>query len=174
MIKGWDYSWAKIVDADTIYKTVLFIFLAPIIGIIISVFITIVTIMRNIWWRLLIISLVTFATVLMFDQFEHSKMTENVQKFYGVDKYKKEVKTITAELEEKKGDSVLLAKLELNKEKLAKSTETVDLIQPILENYDQLGAKKIAKIVNDSGWLKTPATSKIKDCLLYTSDAADE
>ena len=97
MLKGWDYSWAKIVDADTIFKTVLFIFLAPIIGIIISVFITVVTIMRNVWVRLLIISMVTFATVLMFDRFEHSKMTENVQKFYGVDKYAKEVKSISAE-----------------------------------------------------------------------------
>ena len=58
MIKGIDYSWAKIVDADTILKTILFIFLAPIIGIIISIFITVVTIMRNVWWRLLIISLV--------------------------------------------------------------------------------------------------------------------
>jgi hypothetical protein len=90
-------------------------------------------------------------------------MTENVQKFYGVDKYKKEVKTISAELEEKKGDSVLLDKLALNKEKLAKANETVNLIQPILDRYDELGAYKIAKIVKDSGWLKTPAASKIKD-----------
>ena len=163
MLKGWDYSWAKIVDADTIIKTVLFIFLAPIIGIVISVFITVVTIMRNVWVRLLIISMVTFATVLMFDRFEHSKMTENVQKFYGVDKYAKEVKSISAELELKKGDSVLLSKLELNKDKLAKATETSKKIQPILEKYDELGASKIAKMVSDSGWLKTPAVSKIKD-----------
>jgi len=163
MLKGWDYSWAKIVDADTIIKTVLFIFLAPIIGIVISVFITVVTIMRNVWVRLLIISMVTFATVLMFDRFEHSKMTENVQKFYGVDKYAKEVKSISAELELKKGDSVLLSKLDLNKDKLAKATETSKKIQPILEKYDELGASKIAKMVSDSGWLKTPAVSKIKD-----------
>ena len=162
MLKGWDYSWAKIVDADTIIKTVLFIFLAPIIGIVISVFITVVTIMRNVWVRLLIISMVTFATVLMFDRFEHSKMTENVQKFYGVDKYAKEVKSISAELELKKGDSVLLSKLEVNKDKLAKATETSKKIQPILEKYDELGASKIAKMVSDSGWLKTPARQWMK------------
>jgi phosphate/sulfate permease len=97
-------------------------------------------------------------------------MTENVQKFYGVDKYKKEVKTITAELEEKKGDSILLAKLALNTEKLAKANETVDLIQPILEKYDELGAYKIAKIVKDSGWLNTPAVSKIKDAARNAND----
>ena len=170
MIKGIDYSWAKIVDADTIIKTILFIFLAPFIGIVISVFITVVTIMRNVWWRLLIISLVTFATILMFDRFEHSKLIENVQKFYGIDKYTKEIKAINNELVEHKGDSILLAKLALNKDKLAKAEETVQKIQPILDRYDELGPSKIAAIVNDSGWLKTPAVSKIKDAARNAND----
>ncbi len=170
MIKGIDYSWAKIVDADTIIKTILFIFLAPFIGIVISVFITVVTIMRNVWWRLLIISLVTFATILMFDRFEHSKLIENVQKFYGIDKYTKEIKAINNELVEHKGDSILLAKLALNKDKLAKAEETVQKIEPILDRYDELGPSKIAAIVNDSGWLKTPAVSKIKDAARNAND----
>jgi tetratricopeptide (TPR) repeat protein len=106
----------------------------------------------------------------MFDQFEHSKMTENVEKFYGVDKYKKEIKSISAELEEKKGDAVLLAKLELNQEKLAKATETAEKIQPIIEQYDELGPEKIAKMVKDSGWLTTPAISKIKDAARNAND----
>ena len=170
MIKGIDYSWAKIVDADTIWKTVLFIFLAPIIGIVISVFITIVTIMRNIWWRLLIILLVTFATVLMFDQFEHSKMAENVQKFYGVDKYTKEVKTIKAELGEKKSDTVLLKKLATNEEKLAKANENFEHVKPLLADFDNLGANKIAKLTADSGWLKAAAVSKLKDAVRNAND----
>jgi PiT family inorganic phosphate transporter len=170
MIKGIDYSWAKIVDADTIWKTVLFIFLAPIIGIVISVFITIVTIMRNIWWRLLIISLVTFATVLMFDQFEHSKMAENVQKFYGVDKYTKEVKSIKAELAEKSGDTILLKQLATNEEKLAKANENFEHVKPLLADFDNLGANKIAKLTADSGWLKTAAVSKLKDAVRNAND----
>jgi len=170
MVKGWDFPWSKIVDSATIFKTVMFIFLAPIIGFVISVFITVVTIMRNIWWRLLIISLTTFATVLMFGQFEHSKMTENVQKFYGVDKYSKEVSTITADLLEKKGDTVLLAKLALNKEKLAKATEHVNHIAPYLNQYDVLGADAIAKTAQDSGWLKTAAASKLKDAVRNAND----
>jgi PiT family inorganic phosphate transporter len=170
MQKGIDYSWAKIVDADTIIKTILFIFLAPLIGIVISVFITVVTIMRNVWWRLLIISLVTFATVLMFDQFEHSKLTENVEKFYGVDKYSKEVKTLTAELAENKGDSALLSKLASNKVKLETAKATVDQIQPLLEDYDKLGHDKIASIVYSKGLLTTPAISKIKDAARNAND----
>lgn len=176
MLKGIDYSWAKIVDADTIIKTILFIFLAPLIGIVISVFITIVTIMRNIWWRLLIISLVTFATVLMFDYFEGAKLTENVQKFYGVDKYSKEVKSLEEELKDanKKGaalpDSNLVHKIELNKEKLAAANEAVEKIQPLLDDYDHLGHEKIAATVYQQGLLSTPAVSKIKDAARNAND----
>jgi PiT family inorganic phosphate transporter len=170
MTKGINYPWAKIVDADTIIKTVLFIFLAPIIGILISVFITLVTIMRNIWWRLLIISLATFATILMFDRFEDSKIHENVQKFYGIDKYKKEVSTLKSELADHAGDTVLMAKLKLNEEKLAKANATYELVNPYLSKYDKIGANQIAKIANDSGWLKNAAASKIKDAARNAND----
>jgi PiT family inorganic phosphate transporter len=170
MIKGIDYSWAKVVDADTIIKTVLFIFLAPIIGIVISIFITVVTIMRNIWWRLAIISLATFATILMFDKFEDAKIHENVQKFYGVDKYSKEVKTLKEELKMHPGDSVLMANLILNEDKLAKATETYNHISPSLSNYDKLGANAIAKTASDSGWLKNTAASKLKDAARNAND----
>ena len=170
LLKGFDYSWAKIVDTDTILKTVLFIFLAPVIGIIISVFITIVTIMRNIWWRLAIIILTTFATVIMFGQFQHSKMEENVQKFYGVDKYSKEVATIKSELTEKQGDTVLLKKLATNEEKLAKANENYEHVKPMLADYNKLGADKIAKITADNGWLKTAAASKLKDAVRNAND----
>ena len=37
-IKGWGLSWAKIVDTDVIIKTILFIFLAPLIGMVVSIF----------------------------------------------------------------------------------------------------------------------------------------
>ena len=170
MIKGFDYSWAKIVDTDTIFKTVLFIFLAPIIGIVISVFITLVTIMRNIWWRLVIISLATAATIFMFDRFEDSKIHENIQKFYGIDKYSKEVASIKEELTHHQADTVLLAKLKLNEEKLSKANDTYHHIEPYLSKYDKLGAAAIAKTANDSGWLKNAAASKIKDAARNAND----
>ena len=163
MIKGFDISWAKIVDADTIMKTVLFIFLAPIIGIIISVFITIVTIMRNIWWRMLIISLATLATVLMFDVFENSKINENVKKFYGIDKYKKEVVSIKEDLLKTPNDTMLLAALSLNEEKLNKANTTYELLHPLLDNFDNSSANKIAATAKQNGWLESAAVSKLKD-----------
>jgi len=170
MIKGIDYSWAKIVDADTIIKTILFIFLAPIIGIIISIFITVVTIMRNVWIRLCIISVVTFATVLMFDYFEGSKMNENVQKFYGIDKYKKEVSNINEELKTNKSDTILLANLAMNEEKLFKATAFYEQIKPSVDNFDALGADSIAAMANANGWLAGVAVSKLKDEVRNAND----
>ena len=91
MQKGIGYNWGKIVETDIILKTIIFIFLAPLIGMSISIFITVVTIMRNVWLRIAIISLATFLTVLLFDHFESSKMNENLEKFLKIDKYKKEL-----------------------------------------------------------------------------------
>jgi len=170
MIKGFDFPWSKIVDADTIMKTVLFIFLAPIIGIVISIFITVVTIMRNVWLRLLIIAAVTLGTVLIFDNFEESKMNENVQKFYGIDKYKKEVGNLKEELAKNANDTILLSKLALNEEKLAKATETFNHIKPYVDNFDNLSADKIGKTAQDSGWLKSVALSKLKDAVRNAND----
>lgn len=169
-IKGIDYSWSKIVDADTILKTVLFIFLAPIIGIIISVFITLVTIMRNIWWRLFIITATTLLTAFLFDYFENSKMNENAQKFFSIDKYKKEISVLTAELEEKKNDSMLLSKIEATQEKLDKATANFNHIHPYIEQFDKTSAKHIAKVAKDSGWLNSIAVSKLKDAVRNAND----
>ncbi len=169
-VKGINFSWSKIVDADTIIKTVLFIFLAPIIGIIISVFITLVTIMRNIWWRLFIITATTLLTAFLFDYFENSKMNENAQKFFSIDKYKKEISVLTTELEEKKNDSVLLAKIESAQEKMEKAKANFDHIHPYIENFDKTSANYIAKVAKDSGWLNNIAVSKLKDAVRNAND----
>ncbi len=169
-IKGVQFSWAKIVDAETIIKTILFIFLAPIIGIIISMFITVVTIMRNIWYRIGIIVVTTLLTAFLFDYFENSKMNENAEKFYGIDKYKKEVSTLRSELAENKADTILLKKLTLAEEKLTKATTSFNLVHPLIENFDNTSADYIAKVAKDSGWLDQIAVSKLKDAVRNAND----
>ena len=169
-IKGINFSWAKIVDADTIIKTILFIFLAPLIGIITSMFITVVTIMRNIWFRIGIIILTTLLTAFLFDYFENSKMNENAEKFYGIDKYKKEVSTLRSDLAENKADTILLKKLTLTEEKLTKATASFNLVHPLIENFDNTSANYIAKVAKDSGWLDQIAVSKLKDAVRNAND----
>ena len=169
-IKGINFSWAKIVDADTIIKTILFIFLAPLIGIITSMFITVVTIMRNIWFRIGIIILTTLLTAFLFDYFENSKMNENAEKFYGIDKYKKELSTIQSELAVNSADTALLKKLNLTEEKLTKATASFNSIHPLIENFDNTSANYIAKVAKDSGWLDQIAVSKLKDAVRNAND----
>ncbi len=169
-IKGINFSWAKIVDADTIIKTILFILLAPLIGIVTSMFITVVTIMRNIWFRIGIIVVTTLLTAFLFDYFENSKMNENAQKFYGIDKYKTEVAGIKYDLNENKADTILLKKLQLTEEKLTKATASFNLVHPFIENFDNTSADYIAKVAKDSGWLDQIAVSKLKDAVRNAND----
>jgi PiT family inorganic phosphate transporter len=173
-IKGMNFSWAKIVDADTIIKTVLFIFLAPLIGIVTSMYITVVTIMRNIWYRIAIIVVTTLLTAFLFDYFENSKMNENAQKFYGIDKYKTEVAALKSELTNLNGygetDTILSKKLQLTQEKLTKATASFNSIHPFIENFDNTSASYIGKVAKDSGWLDQIAVSKLKDAVRNAND----
>jgi len=167
--KGLNFPWSKIVDSHTILMTVFFIFLAPIIGIIISVFITVVTIMRNLWIRIAIIIAVTLGTAVLFDNFENNKLHENVQKFYGIDKYTKEIAALNEDLVSKK-DAGLEAKLAATQEKLDKANVYYNHITPLINDFDNSSANAIAKIANDSGWLNSAAASKIKDAVRNAND----
>ena len=144
-LKGIGYSWAKIVESDIIIKTILFIFLAPIIGGCISIFITIVTIMRNVWLRVGIIVLATFLTVLLFRNFQHNKMDENLQKFLTIDKYEKSVKESLAQKAANPSDTVAINNYNTAKAKLDKARPDYDSIISLIKNFRVLGAKKIAK-----------------------------
>jgi PiT family inorganic phosphate transporter len=167
--KGLNFPWSKIVDSHTILMTVFFIFLAPIIGIIISVFITVVTIMRNLWIRIAIIIAVTLGTAVLFDNFENNKMNENVQKFYGIDKYTKEIATLNEDLAGNK-DAGIEAKLKATQDKLDKATVYYSHVKPLINNFDNSSANEIAKTANDNGWLNSAAASKIKDAVRNAND----
>ncbi|MCE2786972.1 MAG: anion permease [Bacteroidota bacterium] len=121
-------AFGSVIELDKITKTVLFIFLAPIIGMLISMSITLITIMRNTWLRIAIILLAAVGTWILFDKLEKNKMTENVAKYYQLDKFKKE-----------SGKSV---------EALAKFDSVQALVKvttPLINEYDSKGANWIAE-----------------------------
>jgi inorganic phosphate transporter, PiT family len=162
-VKGWGVSWSKIVEFDIIIKTVFFIFLAPIIGMLVSIFITIVTVMRNIWYRLGIIAAATILTVFLFDYFEQSKMEGSLKKFLKVDKYENDIAKAKEGLAKKPTDTVLLKDLAIAEEKYNKSQPNYKGIKALIKDYDNLGANAIAKTAFDNGWLKDIAASRLKD-----------
>lgn len=161
--KGFDIHWREIVESDTIFKTILFIFLAPLIGMTISIFITVVTIMRNVWIRIGIIALVTFLTVLMFDKFENDKMNETLVKFIKLDKYKTELAEANDKLKTAPTDSTNIIAYSKAEEKFSKSKIIYDSISPMIDDFDNLGAEKIAHKAYESGWLKEIEISRLKD-----------
>ena len=169
-VKGIGISWGKIVESDIIFKTIIFIFLAPLIGMVISIFITVVTIMRNVWLRIGIIALITIFTVFLFDMFESSKMDENLQKFLKVDKYEKEVKETLAKKEKNPNDTTYIKAYNTAKEKLDKAIPNYNKLALLVDDFDKLGAKNIAKQAIDSGWLKDIEASRLKDDVRNAND----
>lgn len=127
MVKG-AIGIPSIVEMDKISKTILFIFFAPVIGMTISMFITLVTIMQNLWYRIAIITLASVGTFLLFDVLEQSKLSENLEKFYSIDKLKKEV-VLNPE----------------SKIKLDSSLQLVNNAEPFLSEYNSLGATGLAQ-----------------------------
>ncbi len=170
LIKGIGFNWGKIVESDIILSTIIFIFLAPLIGMGISIFITIVTIMRNIWARIGIIAFVTFLTVLLFDKFETGKMDENLQKFLKVDKYKKEVEETLSKIELNPNGTIELKAYNTAKEKLDKALPNYNNIKVLVNDFDKLGATAIAKQATENGWLKDIEASRLKDDIRNAND----
>jgi inorganic phosphate transporter, PiT family len=160
---GFTLTLDKIVDSPIILVTVAFIFLAPLIGMLISMFITTVTVIQNIWLRFLIIALATFATVLLFDKFENNKMNEGVAKFFKVDKYQKDIAAAEYKLGQNATDEKATEDLKSAQEKLTKVKPSYEKIVVMLKDYNTVGAAKIAQDAYDQGLLHDIAPSKLKD-----------
>lgn len=117
-----------IVEMEKISKTIIFIFLAPLIGMTISMFITLVTIVQNVWKRIAIILIAAIGTFFLFDTLEQNKLAENLNKFYKVDKLKVEVE---------KHPEV--------QSSLDSAKHFVALGKPLLSQYNTLGAEALAQ-----------------------------
>jgi PiT family inorganic phosphate transporter len=161
--QGGVVSLDKIVENQTIIKTILFIFFAPLIGMFISIFITIVTIMRNMWARIGIILFVTGLTVWMFDRFEESKMKEGAQKFIKLDKYKADFEKASLASEKEPTNDKQKKALETAEQKLNKAKEVYKEIEPLVIQFDQIGADSIASYAYQQGLLDEIEISKLKD-----------
>lgn len=125
-------SLADVVENDKITKTLLFIFLAPLVGMFISMFITFVTMVRKVWVRVGIIVLASIFTWILFTYLQHGKLQDNLAKYYKADILAKAVEedpSMTAEYE------AALARVEAAK--------------PYLVGFNTKGGKVIAQDIHD-------------------------
>ncbi|HYG52045.1 MAG TPA: inorganic phosphate transporter [Flavobacteriales bacterium] len=148
MSKG-ETVFSNVIELEKILKTVFFIFLAPLIGMVISMFITTVTVMRNTWIRIAIIIFCTIITWFLFDRFEYNKMDENLAKFFKVDKYKKELARDPSNEE--------------IREKLEKAKKNYAEALPFIKEYNVIGAKGVAEKISAKVPLGDIEVSKLKD-----------
>ncbi|MBP7408413.1 MAG: inorganic phosphate transporter [Flavobacteriales bacterium] len=121
------FSLGEVVENDKITKTLLFIFLAPLVGMVISMFITFVTIVRKVWTRIGIIVIASVATWFLFTHLQQGKLEENLQKFYKADVLKKEAAEDPARMADYQA-----------------AQKRVDAAMPYLVKYNTQGGKGIA------------------------------
>ncbi len=119
-----------IIEIKKISEIILFIFLAPLIGMAISIFMTIVTIIQNFWLKIGIIIVVSVITWFLFAQFEQNKLKENITKYYKIEALKKEAKN----------DPTKQIKYD-------QAVQKIDKILPYLKEYKSLGAEKLTATI---------------------------
>ncbi len=146
--KGW-VAFSSVVEMEKIIKTVLFIFLAPLIGMVISMFITIVTMQRKFLIKTAVIMAAGISTWFMFEHFKYEKMDENLANFFRVAKYKKEVAS-------KPKDSTALAKLN-------RANENHNKAIVYLKEYPRVGAQGVANLIAEEVPFADLEVSKLKD-----------
>jgi inorganic phosphate transporter, PiT family len=151
--KGW-VAFTSVVELEKIVKTVLFIFLAPLIGMVISIFITVVTIQRKFMVKLGVILIAGLGTWMLFEYFRHDKMEDNLAKFFRVEKYR-------AELAKKPGDAILMAKLQ-------KAEQRWESAKPLLAHYTDWGPDRVADSIAAQTSFDDLRQSKLRDGVIKT------
>jgi inorganic phosphate transporter, PiT family len=141
---------SEIIDSDKIGKTLLFILLAPVIGMLISILYTLIFIQRNTWLKVGILGASAIVLFFMFIGFQENKMKENMSKFFKVEKYAYEVNI--------KHDAKKAEKLEMAQKNAAACS-------PYLSAYELHGADGVAENIIKNVDLKEITISKLGDKL---------
>lgn len=138
----------EIIDNSKIGKTVLFILVAPIMGMIISILFTLIFIQRKTWLKVGILMGIAGLLFYVFIGFQEDKLNENMKKFFKVDKYTYELNI--------KHDSTKLEKLE-------KAKANAKACAPYLALYESEGADKVVDGIYENVDLKEITISRLGD-----------
>lgn len=159
---------AQIIDSGKVLKTVAFIFLAPLIGMLISIFFTLVMIQRLTWIKCGILALVGVGLWFLFQNFQEGKIKENLSKFYRIDKNSKIVSDETIKMKkltEPEKIEECKKKIEEAQGKVTKAELALKNSQPFFHQYESKGADWVAEQIVANVDIKTSVTSRIGDKL---------
>lgn len=126
-------SFADVVESGMILKIVAFIFLAPLLGMALSMFVSLVTLVESTWYRVTLIILTSIFTWFLFQHLQEGKMEDNIAGVLKVEELKTRAML----------DPSLTAQYESAREKLEEAA-------PLIALYPKIGAEGVAKrIVHD-------------------------
>lgn len=129
----------EIIDSGKILSIIAFIFLAPVIGMAISIFYTIIMMNKNTWIKVAALTVTCIITWHVFIHFQEKKMNSNMAHFFKLDKYEKAI-----------NDPRLIDDLEKNKEKATIAKAELAEVAPYIHLYNEKGADFVAnEIVNN-------------------------
>ncbi|MBK7763837.1 MAG: inorganic phosphate transporter [Bacteroidetes bacterium] len=154
----------KIIDSEKIGKTVLFIFIAPLLGGLISMLFTFVTIHRNTWLKSGILLATSIGLWFLFGNFQQNKINENVSKYFKADKYQYEVDKLSYDLS-LHSDPEMQTKLDETKLKLVKAKASAKACEKFTGNYEKIGPDEVANQIVNNVNIRDIEISKLKDKL---------
>ena len=158
----------QIVDSAKIWKTIAFIILAPLIGMFISMFFTLVMIHRNTWVKSGILALLAIGVWFLFQNFQETKIIDNVSKFYRIDKNSKIVADETIKLNKEKNPEIqaeIKKKINEAQVKVDKATNALEVSKSFIHQYETKGADWVATQLENNVDMKTTITSRFGDKL---------
>jgi len=158
----------QIVDSTKIWKTIAFILLAPLIGMFISMFFTLVMIHRNTWVKCGILALMSIGVWMLFQNFQETKIQDNIAKFYRIDKNTKIVADETIKLNKEKNPekkAEIKKKINEAKIKLDKANKALEESKPFIHQYETKGADWVATQLVNNVDMKATEISRIVDKL---------
>ncbi len=152
----------QIVDSDKITKTVLFIFLAPLIGMAISIFFALVTISRDTWLKCAILVASSVGIWLLFIDFQENKINENIAKYFNVEKYQYEYDKLSYNISNN-GDTATITKLENTHKKIEKARMSANSCKEFTGKYEFESASAVANEIISNVNIKEIEKIKLKD-----------
>ncbi|MFN8294600.1 MAG: inorganic phosphate transporter [Chitinophagales bacterium] len=141
-----------IIDSGKVLKTISFILLAPLIGMVISMFYTLVMMNRNTWIKTVILLGTCVLVWFTFIHFQEVKIDENVEKFFRVDKYTKDI------ADPKKAEDK-----SKNEEKLIKAKANAKKSFEYIKFYENKGSTAVAEEIEKNVDLNMVTASRIED-----------
>jgi len=122
-----------ILEMQSIFKIVIFIFLAPMLGMLVAFLFATVTTLQNTWFKTSLMLIAAIGVFFLFDSYEQDKLNTNLEKFYGLDKLKKEV---------------------VNKPELSSKIDSLGLLvtaaHPFMSSFDEIKGEGIASQIKAS------------------------